>query len=129
VPYPVLPAWERLRLVQGFLYLYWRYTPATFALNGAILDRFIARARHDGFAPAILFLPGRRDGLDDQRRRAWLAAYAARTHTPFLDLTETVHAAGIERCYIPNDTHWNADGHTVVANALRPFVAQQVLGR
>src|SRR5262249_46976068 len=71
VPYPVLPPWERMRLVQGLLYLYWRYTPATFALNGAILDRFLERARERQFAPAILFLPGPHDWRDDQRRRAW----------------------------------------------------------
>lgn len=129
VPYPVLPAWERLRLVQGLLYLYWRYTPATFALNGAILDRFLERARQDHFAPAILFLPGPQDRRDDRRRRAWLAAYAARTGTPFLDLTDAVHAAGVERSYIPNDSHWSPDGHAVVADALRPFVAEHVLRR
>jgi hypothetical protein len=129
VPYPVLPAWERLRLVQGLLYLYWRYTPATFALNAAILDRFLERAHHDRFAPAILFLPGPQDRADDRRRRAWLAAYAAQTGTPFLDLTDAVRAAGIARSYIPNDPHWSPEGHAVVAEALRPFVAERVLGR
>ena len=53
----------------------------------------------------------------------------ARTGTPFLDLTDAVRAAGVDRCYIPNDSHWNAYGHEVAANAVRPFVAQQVLGR
>ncbi len=129
VPYPVLPPWERLRLVQGLLYLYWRYTPATFPLNGAILDRFLEDARERHFAPALLFLPAPNDGWDDARRRAWLAAYAARTGTPFLDLTDVLHAAGVAQSYIAGDSHWSPDGHAVVAAAIRPFVAERVLGR
>lgn len=124
VPYPGLRLWERVRVVQGLLYLRWRYTGAAFPLTAAILDRLRALGRERGFAPALAFLPGQRDGWEDRRRRAWLAAYAARTGTPFLDLTETLATGRTTAFHIAGDSHWNAAGHRVVAEALRPFVAR-----
>jgi hypothetical protein len=122
VPYPEPAAWERLHLVQGIRYLRWRYTSATFPLNGAILDRFLALGRRHGFATAVLFLPGPEDHRDDRRRRVWLRDFAAQRTTPFLDLTDALHP-GAARYYLPRDPHWNAAGHRRVAETLRPFIA------
>lgn len=123
VPYPSRAAWERLALVEGARYAWARYTSATFALNEAILDRYRALAHEHAFVPAIVFAPSRSERFDDGRRRRWLAAYAATHGMPFLDLTEPLRAAGFERTYIPGDAHWNATGHQVVADALRPFLS------
>jgi len=122
VPYPDPPAWRRLRLVQGLRYLYWRYTSATFPLTGAILERFVGRAEREGFVPAIAFLPGVREGFDDRRRRTFLRQWAEVRGAPFIDLTEALVAAGGERLYIPADSHWNPEGHRVVADTLHPLV-------
>jgi lysophospholipase L1-like esterase len=127
VPYPSPGPLDGFRLVQGLRYAYWRYTDATFALNGAILDRFLALARERGIAPAIVFLSSPQDRADDQRRRRWLRAYAERAGVPFLDLTETVEAAGGQRLFLTGDPHWNADGHAAVAAALREFLRRDVL--
>jgi hypothetical protein len=123
VPYPARSAWGRLALVEGARYAYWRYTRASFALNAAILDRYRALAAAHHFVPAVAFLPSRGERWDDRGRARWLAGYA-RTHgEPFIDLSEPLRAAGFDRGYIPDDPHWNAAGHRVVADALRPFLA------
>src|SRR5262245_37514339 len=126
VPYPERSFWGRLALVEGGRYAYWRYTGASFPLNAAILDRYRALAAERGFVPAIAFLPVRRERPDDRRRARWPGAYAAEHGAPFIDLTEPIRAAGIDRVYIPHDAHWNAAGHQVVAAALRPFLAALV---
>jgi hypothetical protein len=123
VPYPAPPLWWRLRLVQGLRYGYWRYTGASFPLNAAIFERIRALATEHGFRPALVFLPGPREGFDDRRRRDFLRDYASQKAVPFVDLTEPLHAAGGERLYLPQDAHWNPEGHRVVATALRPFLA------
>lgn len=122
VPYPEPPLWRHLRLVQGVRYLYWRYTSATFPLNAAILDRFVALGEREGFVPAVVFLPGVREGADDRRRRAFVGQWTEARGTAFTDLTEPIAAAGGPKLYIPNDSHWNAEGHRVVARLLRPFI-------
>jgi len=127
VPYPAPRVWDRSRILQGIRYLRWRYTPATFALNAAILERFLADARSSRFAPALLFLPGPRDGWDDRMRRRWLRGWAGEHGVPFLDLTDTVARAGGAALYLPHDTHWSSAGHRAVADALAPFLAREVL--
>ena len=87
------------------------------------------RAAAHGFVPALAFLPSRRDRWDDRRRGRWLAAYAAGHAEPFIDLTEPLRAAGFDRVYLADDPHWNAAGHQVVADALRPFLAGLVRAR
>jgi hypothetical protein len=128
VPYPARAAWERTAFVQGLRYVYWRYTAATFPLNAAILDRFLALAGARGFRPALAFVPGPRDGRDDRRRRTWLAAWAGARGVAFADMTEALRAAGGERLYLPRDAHWNADGHRAAAVALRALVEPLVGG-
>jgi hypothetical protein len=129
VPYPTPHPWERLLLVQGLRYVYFRYTDTTFALNAAILDRFRTLGRERGFTPAVAFLPGPRERFDDRRRRAFLHGWAAQHATPFLDLTDAVRAAGGVRLYLPDDAHWNPEGHAVAAPALREWLADLVLRR
>jgi hypothetical protein len=128
VPYPEGTPWLRLRVVQAARYVWWRYSTATFPLNEAILDRFRALAAAHRFAPVLLFLPARHDGFDDRRRRAWLRGYADAHGVPFLDLTEPLHAAGVDRLYLEADSHWNAAGHRAVADLVHPLVAA-ALGR
>jgi len=124
VDYPEPRVWERTRFFQGILYLYWRYTPATFNLNEAILDRFADRARQGPFELGIVFLPGVQDFSDDRRRRGWLKDYAGRRGVPYLDLTDAFHGGEGGALYLPNDTHWNAQGHRVVATHVGEFIRQ-----
>ncbi|MBK9386729.1 MAG: hypothetical protein IPN34_18090 [Planctomycetes bacterium] len=51
---------------------------------------------------------------------AHLAAWSARTGTPTLDLTDALRAATArgEVPWFPSDTHWNAIGHSVAAEAI-----------
>ena len=127
IEYPEPHLWERTRFFQGALYLYWRYTPATFRLNEAILDRFVELSRQVPFALGIVFLPGRKDNRDDRRRREWLGEYALGCHVPYLDLTTAVQHGGSERLYIPNDSHWNADGHRLVGERLLEFIHRDLI--
>ena len=126
VPYPERPLWSRLALVEGVRYAYWRYTAASFPLNAAILDRYRQLATEHGFVPAVAFLPSRNERWDDRRRARWLRDYAGAHGLPFLDLTAPLRAAGADQVYLPDDSHWNATGHQVVAEALRPFLATLV---
>ena len=127
-PYPEPRPWEHLRLVQGLSYARWRYTGAARPVTGAVLDRWRALAAEHGAVSALVFVPRARDGFDDRRWRGWLAAWAAAARVPFLDLTDALRARGPE-LYLPADSHWSAAGHAVVADALRPFVARELLGR
>jgi hypothetical protein len=127
IAYPEPHIWERTRFFQGILYAYWRYTPATFRLNEAILDRFRELSASGSFELGIVFLPGRQDNGDDRKRREWLADYASVRRVPYLDLTEALQNAGGERLYITNDTHWNSRGHEVVAQQLVEFIRRDML--
>jgi hypothetical protein len=127
VPYPRPRPWDRLRLVQGARYALWRYTSATFPLNGAILDRFRALARERGFAPAIVFLPDPSDDADDERRRAWLAEYTRATQIPFLDLTQPLGRDGGSKAYLPNDPHYSTTGHAIIAEEVYRFLTDRVI--
>ncbi|MBL8901605.1 MAG: hypothetical protein JNM84_28515 [Planctomycetes bacterium] len=51
---------------------------------------------------------------------AYLASWSARTGTPFLDLTSALRAATArgEVPWFPADTHWNAIGHAIAAEAI-----------
>lgn len=128
IPYPDPHLWERTRFFQGILYAYWRYTPVTYRLNEAILDRFAELSREGPFALGIVFLPGREEHGDDRRRRDWLTEYARRRRLPYLDMTGAVQDGGGERLYLPNDSHWNADGHRLVAERLLEFVRRDLMG-
>ena len=129
IEYPEPHLWERTRFFQGILYAYWRYTPVTFRLNEAILDRFGELSREEPFVLGIVFLPGREDKRDDRRRRDWLAAYARHRQVPYLDLTDAIRDGGGERLYLPNDSHWNADGHRLVAERLLDFLRRDLTER
>lgn len=129
VPFPgPLPAWRRLRVVQALEQTYWRFARNRFDLNGALLDRLRA-----GLKPrtrlAVVFIPGRADTAEDQRRRAFLRDWCERTGTPYLDLTETMSAAGVESIHIPGNYHWNARGHQVAATAIQKFLREHDLAR
>jgi hypothetical protein len=128
IAYPEPHLWERTRFFQGILYLYWRYTPATFRLNEAILDRFAELSREVRFKLGIVFLPDRQDDGDDRRRRQWLGEYARARRVPYADLTATIQDGGGEKLYLPNDSHWNADGHGLVAERLLEFIRRDLNG-
>lgn len=123
VPYPTPQPWEYTRLGQGFLYAWWRYTGAAFPLTAAILDRARALGASRGFRVAVAFAPGPRERFDDRRRARFLAAWAARTGTPFLDLRTALPATDRNALYIVDDPHWSPLGHRRVAEALRAIIA------
>jgi hypothetical protein len=74
----------------------------------------------------IAFLPGRSDTPDDQERRNWLKQFANGRGTPFVDLTESIHAHGAD-AFIPANWHLSPLGHRVVADELQPFIATEIL--
>jgi hypothetical protein len=111
VSYPAPARWERLRIVQAVYQNYWRRVRNRYDLNRAILDRFRANADEHDFGPVVIFIPGRSDTDEDQERREWLRQWCARSDTPFLDLTEAIHGAGVE-----NHLGTQNSGHAVVAS-------------
>jgi hypothetical protein len=123
VPYPVRPPWMRLYVVQGLRYAWFRYTRAVFPLNDAILARFVALARQHRVVPVVAFVAGPRERFDDDMRRRWLARWTSASDVSFLDLTEPLAMRGLDRVYIPNDSHWTPEGHAVVAETLARFLA------
>jgi hypothetical protein len=123
VPYPERPWWMRLYLVQGARYAWLRYTRATYDLNEAILNRIVELGRTHGFAFALVFVPGPRLAFDDALRSRWLARWASAAAVPYVDMTEALAFQGGPALYLPNDAHWNADGHRAAAGILGAFLA------
>lgn len=129
VPFPdPLPLWRRLRVLQAVEQSYWRLARNQFALNEALLNR-LRQATDRGTGLAVVFVPGRGDTAEDKARREFLGDWAARTRTPFLDLTETMHRAGFDRIHIPNNAHWNEHGHALAGTAIRDFLKESNLVR
>lgn len=127
VPFPdPLPAWRRLRVVQAVEQTYWRFARNRFALNGALLDRLRADLKPTTRL-AVVFVPGRADTPEDQTRRTFLREWSLRTATPFLDLTETMTAAGVDSLHIRDNYHWNDRGHEVAGTAIQRFLSDSVI--
>jgi hypothetical protein len=126
-PYPKLNFLQRARTYQAISRLYWDYSNAEWQLNEAILDRFLKLEKIHGFAAAIIFLPGIADTKADKRRRYWLRDYAQNKKTPFLDLSDPIHNADVNRVFIPKDPHLNLEGHKIVARELERFLVQRVV--
>jgi hypothetical protein len=129
VPFPdPIPAWRRLRVIQAIEQTYWRFARNRFDLNGALLDRLRA-----GIKPptklAVVFVPGRADTPEDQARRSFLRDWCQRTATPYLDLTETMNAAGVDSLHIRGNYHWNDRGHEVAGTAVRKFLIDSGVAR
>jgi hypothetical protein len=119
VPFRYPRAWERLRIVQAMSKLAWRRDANHYALNEALLDRFLANARVMQFRPLVAFLPGRTDTPVDQERRAFLHRWSVARGMPYLDLTDAIHGHGVENVYLRDNWHWNAAGHQVAAEEVR----------
>jgi hypothetical protein len=122
VPFPgPLPAWRRLRIVQAIEQTYWRFARNRYDLNEALLDRL-----RNGIQPQtrlfVVFVPGRADNSEDQERRRFLNEWCTRTRTPFLDLTETMSAAGVDSLHIVGNYHWNKRGHEIAGTAIHRFL-------
>jgi hypothetical protein len=126
VPYPQPSLWDRLSISVAVSKILWNYTNWQWDLNQAILDRFEELADKEPFQKAIIFLPGRDDTKTDRERRAWLAQYASRHATPFLDLSGVIQTAG-DRVFIKDNPHLNPMGHQVVARELDRFLSEQPL--
>jgi hypothetical protein len=123
VPFPYPRGWERLRLVQALYHRLWQRDRNRFALNGALLDRFLRNAEAQRFRPVVVFFPGLGDTDEDRARRGFLAGWAARHGVPFADLTDAIHGAGVASLYIDVNWHWNAEGHRVAARELHALLA------
>lgn len=122
IPYPNPSRLERMRLWQAWLRLAFDRSGAVWRLHEALLDRFRALSESEGFELVLAFLPGREDTQIDQDRRAWLADYGARRGVPFLDLTDVIHGAGVEKTYIEGNWHWSPTGHWIAAKAIHGFL-------
>jgi len=126
IPYPEPSRWDGFRLYQAARLAVWSHSGAEWALNEAILDRFRQLSGEHGFAPVLVFLPGRRDLPHDQARREWLRRYAERHATAFADLTTPLHRPPHDRVFIRGNPHYSPDGHRIVAEALRGLLAQEL---
>jgi hypothetical protein len=118
-----LPAWRRLRVVQAVEQTYWRFARNQYALNGALLDRLKGKAEGRSRL-LVVFVPGRADTDEDQRRRGFLNEWCQRNTIPYLDLTETMKAAGVESLHIPGNYHWSRHGHEVAGTAIHRFIRE-----
>ena len=127
VPFPTMPFWRRLRVIQAVEQGYWRVERNRFDLNGALIARLRLSLAQVHTSLAVVFLPGRSDTDEDRTRRTWLLRWCDGTGTPFLDLTETIHGAGVENVYIQNNPHWNEKGHRLAGEAIQRFVNEKVL--
>jgi hypothetical protein len=129
VPFPTLPGWRRLRVVQAVEQTYWRLERDRLDLHAALLDRMNRGVRDQGGAFVVVFLPGRVDAEQDLSRREWLRDWCARERVPFLDLTRTIHGAGPGVPFIRGNDHWNELGHRLAGEAIRGFLRETVLRR
>jgi hypothetical protein len=126
VAFPQQMLWERLRIVQLVHQRIWARSQNRnrYDLNGALLDRYLGDAATIGFEPVVTFLPGRGDTEEDQERRSFLRKWTQQNNVPYLDLTAAIHGAGVDRVYIQGNHHWNATGHRIAAEQLRPVLLQ-----
>ena len=127
-PFPYPSFWERLRLVQWAYQTAWQRTEDWYALNEALLDRYLRLASATGFRPAVAFFPGTGDTDRDRERRRFLGRWASAHGVPYVDLTGPVHATGVEKAYIRDNWHWNALGHRVAAGELAGFLRREFGG-
>jgi GDSL-like Lipase/Acylhydrolase family len=125
VPYPQLDGWERMHIIQAMYHLYFK-SRTEWKLNRAILDRFLELAELHSFTPVIIFLPGTGDTGTDKRRRLWLREFADGNGTPFLDLSDAIHKAGVREVFISNNWHLNPYGHRIIALELGRFLAERI---
>lgn len=85
------------------------------------LDRFGELSKEHHFQVALVFLPGMADTPADRVRRSQVKEYASLRNTPFLDLSEAIHAMG-RRAFIVGNPHFSPAGHQVVAMELDRFL-------
>jgi GDSL-like Lipase/Acylhydrolase family len=123
VPYPAPPFWNGSRLMQGAMRAYWSYSNAEWALNEAILERFLAVAVRDRFQPALVFVPAELDLETDRQRRARVERFATSRGVAYLDLTATLAGGRAVARFIPGDFHLSVAGHDMVAHALLSFIS------
>lgn len=127
VPFPTLPSWRRLRVVQAVEQGYWRFRRNRFDLNGAVLERLHRGVREQRAAFVVAFLPGTGDTPEDRSRRGWLRDWCAKAQVPFVDLTATIHGAGAGGTFIPDNPHWNERGHRLAGEAIHRLLRETVL--
>lgn len=67
----------------------------------------------------------REDQLQRDLPQTHLAAWAARTGTPYLDLLPAMRAAGqTQALYFRTDRHWTVAGHALAAKGIKDYLAQ-----
>lgn len=115
VPYPKLARWQRLRVVQAVYQTYWRQRRNRYEMAHALFVRFLTEAERQRFTPVLLFIPGKDDTEEDRERRGLLRRFSEERDVVFLDLTEAIHDAGVDRTFIEDNWHWNPEGHRVAA--------------
>lgn len=126
VPFPVLPSWRRLRIVQAVEQSHWRLTRNQYELHSALLNRLKGRVRQQDGVLVVAFLPGTADSAEQIERRTWLRNWSEQAGLPFLDLTSTIQAAA-GAAFIRGNDHWNEHGHRLAGEAIRAFLRQTVL--
>jgi hypothetical protein len=98
-----------------------------YPLNEALLDRFYDLTKTLNATPVVVFFPGTDDTPQGRERRGFLAAWAEKKGVVYGDFTDAIHTAGVDKTYIPRNTHWNEFGHEVAGRALHHLLATKVL--
>jgi len=97
-------------------------------LGRAILDNLIREIRSDGAKPVLVLDPPERyiRATRQEALHKSVLRFAKKENLPILDLTpvfrQAVNAADITAYYIPDDWHWNAQGHELAAKSIIQFL-------
>ena len=124
VPYPALSRLERTRINQARVQLGFKYSDYRWRIHEVMLNEFRALATENAFELAFVFFPATGDNEKDRTQRRWLSDYGERHGVPVLDLTDSIHGAGVDRTYIHKNWHWNGYGHEIAAAEIAPFLRE-----
>jgi hypothetical protein len=80
-----------------------------------------ALASQHRFRLLLVFLPGRSREPIDTQHLEWLRRYGEQRDLPLLDLSDPIEAAG-RAAFIPDNPHYNLQGHRIVADHLATFL-------
>ncbi len=133
VDYPKPKPWERSYLYNGLLLALKggnaRSAPlsqAEWELNEAIQDSLVALVEAHGAVPVYAYVPGPWTAPAQQRRRDWVIRIAQEHGAAVVDLTDPIQSADPDMVYLPANSHYAAEGHRIVADALHAFLVARV---
>jgi hypothetical protein len=102
------------------------------AVNGALLEAFLASARAAGSEAVLVYFPARMEHPDDPDYRPELAgtrAWLEGRGLPFFDLTPAVRSVPVPERYLAIGRHFTPETNRRVAAALRELVRERLARR